>query len=295
MKKNVLTLLVILFLTGMNPYLRAALVFDTIPLTDTTQSKKEIKKVQRREARKNMKSYFLLSAGMTYAFLETQMRFIPNGGLISFQVGLEKNLGMQNKHIIASTSLIYRITPRSGFYGMYYGLNRNVKNVLGHDIYLPEDTIHAGAYVSVYFNTNVYSFGYLFSILTQPKSFLGFYFNVYLMDIKTGINSDIIRSRSYGSRFLAPLPNIGLIMDFELTKWFRLMGGMGAFFINSIDGVGGSFHNFELYTTFVPVKWLGASIGYQIFNVDVTSNEGKYLLNASYSYKGPSFKLTFRF
>ncbi len=269
---------------------------DTIPTKkEIKKEKKETKKEQRKTARKNLKPHFRLSMSATYAFLETQVRFITQGGLLSFQVGLEKNLKMPDKQVFFSGSMIYRITPRSGLYAMFYGLNRKTKHVLNEDIYLPNDTLFAGSYVSAFFNTEVYSFGYMFSILTHEKSFLGAYFNVYLMNIRTGFKSDIFKDRDYNYQFLAPLPNIGLLMDFELQKWFHLNGSIGIFFVNSIDGVGGSIQDFHFYTSFYPAKWLALSIGYQVFNVVVTSREENYLLNVSYNFKGPSFNMIFRF
>ncbi|NOX84857.1 MAG: hypothetical protein GXO86_02655 [Chlorobi bacterium] len=295
MKKLVpIILFSILFVAGRQT-LYAFGAQDGTATPDTTLTKKEIKKAKRKEERKNLKPHFRLSLNTTYAFLETQVRFITPGGLVSFQVGLEKNLQMPDQQIIVSSSMIYRITPRSGLYAMYYGLKRNSKHVLNRDIYLPGDTIFAGAYVNTFFNTDVYSFGYLFSILTREKSFLGVFFNLYLMNIRTGIESDIIQKRSFNYQFLAPLPNIGLIMDFELTKWFHLNSGVGTFFVNNIEGVGGTIQDIHFLTAFYPAKWLALSIGFHIFNVFVTSREQDYLLNVSYSFKGPSFSLRFRF
>lgn len=281
-------LLLTFFLSG------NVVLYGAVP-PDTNYTKKEIRKAKHIEARKELKRHLIFNFSTTYAFLKTQVRFITPQGLLSFQVGLEKNLKMPDKQMFFSGSMVYRITPRSGLYAMYYGLNRQTTKVLQEDIYLPNDTILAGSYVDSYFNTHVYSFGYMYSILTGEKSFLGVFFNVYLMNIKTGIESDIIRNREYDYHFLAPLPNFGMITDFELKKWFHLGGSFGLFFVNSIDGVGGSIQDFHIYTSFYPVDWMAFRLGYQVFNVVVTSREDEYKLNVSYNFKGPSFSLTLRF
>jgi hypothetical protein len=185
-------LLLIFFLSGYVS-LYASGMPGSIVTSDTTQTRKEIKKAKKEEERKKLKHHFILNFSTTYAFLKTQVRFITPNGLLSFQVGLEKNLKMPDRQMFFSGSMIYRITPRSGLYAMYYGLKRETTHVLNEDIYLPKDTIFAGSYVNAFFNTQVYSFGYLFSILSQEKSFLGVYFNVYLMDIGTGLKSNIIK------------------------------------------------------------------------------------------------------
>ena len=295
MKRLILNILFLSFITVGCISLPAQEIFYSSLSADTTLTKKEIKKAKKKEARENLKPHFLLNMSTTYAFLETQVRFITPGGLLSFQVGLEENLKMPDQRVFISGSMIYRITPRSGLYGMYYGLKRETKHVLDRDIYLPKDTIFAGSYVKSFFNTQVYSFGYLFSILTQEKSFLGVYFNVYLMNIRTGLESSIIQNREYTYQFLAPLPNVGLLMDFELKKWFHLNGNIGAFFVNSIDGVGGNIQDLHFYASFYPAKWVALSPGFQVFNVQITSREENYLLRVSYNIKGPSFDVTFRF
>jgi len=211
-------------------------------------------------------------------------------------VGLEKNLGLEDRSWIISGNLIYRITPRSGLFGMYYGLKRQSTYTVKEDIIFPKDTIKAGSYISPFFTTYVYSFGYLLSILDTEKSFLGVFFNVYLMDIKTGIASNINTRLDLNYRFLAPLPNFGLVMDFKFAKWFHLYGGFGIFFVNNIDGVGGAVYDMQVYATFMPTKWLGLSLGFQGFNVNVTGNlEDDFKMDITYNFKGPSAGVSFKF
>lgn len=59
------------------------------------------------------------------------------------------------------------------------------------DLIFQNDTIPAGTESNVHFNTQVISLGYLLSILKDPKSFLGAYFNLYFMMLDTGDRSDI--------------------------------------------------------------------------------------------------------
>ena len=262
---------------------------------DTTITKKETRRVNRIEARKNMKQHLTVSINTTYAYLETQLRFITPKGLLSFQLGLENNLRLPDKRWLVSGNIIYRITPRSGLFGMYYGLKRNSNFQLQDDIILPGDTIFAGTGGSLYFQTDVYSFGYLFTILETKKTFLAAFINMYMMNIKAGIKVNPY-DRNYSYQFLAPLPNLGLIMDFRLKRWLELYGGFGIFFINNIDGFSSTIHDFYFYTSFKPVKWLGISVGYRVFDVSVIEHiDDGYRLDISYNFQGPSAALYFKF
>ena len=51
----------------------------------------------------------------------------------------------------------------------------------------------------------------------------------------------------------------------------------------------------ELYANFMPTKWLGLSIGYQGFNVNVTSYVHDYKMDITYSFKGPSAGISLKF
>jgi hypothetical protein len=263
-------------------------------LPDTVMAKKAVRKEQRKIARQNLNPHFRLSFNSTYSFLSTQLRFITPSGLISFQVGLEDNLGLQDKDWIFSSNIVYRITPRSGLFGMYYGLNRNSTFTLKNDIYLPNDTIKAGSFIRPYFNTQVFSIGYLFSILTAEETFLAAYFNLYIMNLKTGIQTNL-PIQDFNYHFLVPLPNIGLLMDFKLQKWLHLMGGLGVFFLNDINGLGGNTHEFYVYLSFQPTKWFGVNVGYQEFYVFVREYLDDYNMNIKYDFNGPSMSLKFLF
>ncbi len=136
------------------------------------------------------------------------------------------------------------------------------------DYIFKNDTIPAGTDVKAHFNTQVISAGYLFSVLRDPNAFLGFYFNIYFMFLETGVKSDL-GSINSNVKLAAPLPNLGILASFRLTKWFNLNGGVGFFSLNTSD-FGGSLYNFDISLMTKPLPWLGISLSYQEFDVSVT-------------------------
>ena len=295
MKKGIPILIFLFFLLLATGTVLNARTAERIEPADTVLNKKELRKARKKEARKEIKQHFTINVTTTYAFLETQLQFTTPQGLLSFQLGLEKNLGLEDNSWIVSTNFIYRITPRSGLFAMYYGLKRKSTFTVKEDLIFPGDTIKAGSFVAPFFNTNVISFGYLLSILHSEKSFLGVFFNLYMMDIRTGIETNINTKRNLNYKFVAPLPNFGLIMDFKFAEWFHLYGGFGIFFVNNIDGVGGSVYDMQIYANFQPAKWLGLSIGYQGFSVNVSNFVDNYKMDITYNFRGPSAGLSFKF
>ncbi len=221
------------------------------------------------------------------------MRFEGPYGLLSAQVDFERHLGLEDRKSILSGSFLYRITPRSGLFATYYRLYRSKSYNLDYDIIFLQDTIKAGEIIGGYFNTDVFSIGYMLSILKNENSFLGAYFNVYLQNVKAGITSEVFDFHK-STGILAPLPNIGILAIFQLKKWLTISGGIGMFFVNA-QGLNGSFNDIHAIVEFNPAKWVGISVGYYLFDVKVSWPVEDFRAHAAYNYSGPSLGLSFRF
>lgn len=296
MKKfPVILILSLLLFVGVNVYAEKAFYLTSEVLNDTTKSK-ETKKKKRELERIQLRhshSRFSIKFGYVYAFLDTKVSFdLPEGNL-STTLSLEQNLGLPGKSLFFTGSFLYRITPRSGIYTQYYGINRSESSQTDKDYSFKTDTIPAGTDINAHFNTQVISTGYLLSILRDPDAFLGFYFNVYLMFLETGVNSEI-GSINENVEFVAPLPNFGLIASFKLTKWLYLNGGVGFFSLHTSYG-GGSLYNFDISLMARPVRWLGINLSYQEFDVRVDFPMNDVYTVIDYNFRGPSVGLSFFF
>lgn len=180
-----------------------------------------------------------------------------------------------------------------GYLPPIYGLNRSKDYELKEDIVFLGDTLHKGVLFTGYFNTQVLSIGYMLSILTSEKSFLGVYFNAYVINLNTGLRSEVFNfDKKIG--IMAPLPNFGVVALFNLKKWLTVAGGVGIFFINT-HGINGSFSNINVSVMFIPAKWVGFSIGYQVFDVTAGFPLDQFRAIIDYNYNGPSVGLTFSF
>jgi hypothetical protein len=165
--------------------------------------------------------------------------------------------------------------------------------MLEQDIVFDGDTLKKGSLLGAYFNSAVFSMGYILSILTDERSFLGAFFNAYVINLETGLESEVL-GYDQSIKFLAPLPNFGLVAMFSLTRWMTLSGSFGTFFLNT-QGINGTFNNIVAMLSFKPTKWLGLDIGYSIFDVSVGFPWEDFRTIIDYNYNGPSLGLTFRF
>ena len=262
------------------------------PVQTDSLSKKEMRREHREAFRKDNKQIFFSFSGV-YADLNTKASFDLLDGFLTANVGLESNLGLPNKKSFFTGSLMYRITPSSGVYAHYYGINRAEAYVTKEDIIFLGDTIPAGSEARAYFNTQVVSAGYLLSLLKDPNAFLGAYFNIYVMSLGTGVSSDLgnIDAKVY---LTAPLPNFGILADFKLNDWLYLGGNIG-FFSIYLDEFGGSLYDLNARLTFKPAHWLGLHVSYQEFDIRVEFPFEGIQTAIDYNFRGPAFGINLMF
>ena len=267
----------------------------------TRKEHREAVKEERKAALKASHKRFVIKGTSVFANLKTDMTFgIPyTDGLLTTNLSLEDNFGLASHKTFFTGSFLYFITPRSGLYAQYYGIDRqNSYTTLKEYIFLGH-TIPAGTDITAYFNTHVFSFGYLLTIIRDSRVFLGGYFNIFLMDLQTGVYTE-------GSRidekleYLLPLPNFGLIASFELLPWLYFAASVGFFSLDlKSNYFAGSIYNLNTALVFKPLHWFGVSLSYEIFDVDVSDRYDigdTYIpYSVKYHFSGPAAGVSFNF
>ena len=138
-----------------------------------------------------------------------------------------------------------------------------------------------------FFTTNVLSLGYLYTLFENEKSFFAGYFNLYLMDVRTGVESEGLQIKEEAD-ITAPLPNFGVIGAFRFNPWLQLDGGLGYFALNT-SGFGGRLSNLFARFNFRIWRWFSVSIGYERFELRVNFQEEQVNTLVEYDFRGPAF------
>jgi len=294
---NYRPLLFLLIAITMCNYLNASAIDYVGVPTDTVKNKKDKKseKEAERLTLRNSNNRFFIKTGTVYANLNTNISFaFPDNHLIA-TLSLEDDFHLQSQDLFFTGSFMGRITPRSGIYFNYYGINRSEDSKTKREIIFRNDTIPINSDVKVYFNTQVVSVGYLYSVLKKPDAFLGLYFNVFFMFLDTGVSTKTYAGANDEQlKLTAPLPNFGVLADFKLNKWLYLNGNIG-FFSLSTQGYGGSISSYNAELLAKPVRWLGVSLGYQEFDVNIHAPLDEVTAIVDYNFRGPLAGLTFYF
>ncbi len=265
---------------------------DTV-ITATRKEKKEGRREMRWTRLKNSQSRLYVEGTYVFATLKTSVNFYNPGSILRVTIGLEDNLDLPHNSSFFSGALIYRLTPASGIYINYYGFNRSHSTVIEKEIYWDGDTISIGAQTNVHFKTHVASIGYILSILDGEKSYLGVYFNVYVMPVNLGLETNG-QKHEYDFNVVAPLPNIGLLALFSLTKWLMIGGNIGFFSIYTNAG-GGYINDMKLSLLFRATKWLSFNLNYQDFYVFVKFPTDPLDTSVNYDFKGPALGVAVTF
>lgn len=300
MKKRFLKiklLIIVFFISSISFAQLAEKVNDTL----TKKEHREYLKEERKAALKASHKQFVLRGSSVFANLETDLVFgIPyTDGLLSANISLEDNFGLASHKTFFTGAFLYFITPRSGVYAQYYGIKRQSTYTTEKDHSFLGQTIPAGTDISAYFNTQVFSLGYLLTIMRDSKVFFGAYFNIYFMDLATGVYTTENRIDEKID-FLLPLPNFGLLANFDITPWLAFDAAIGFFALDLDDAYfNGSVYNLNAALVFKPTQWLGLSLNYEMFDVNVSDRYDigdTYIpYSIKYHFSGPAAGLTFNF
>ncbi|MCX2743845.1 hypothetical protein OO013_08210 [Mangrovivirga sp. M17] len=109
------------------------------------------------------------------------------------------------------------------------------------------------------------------------------------MQLSTGITSDIGQINEE-FKYVVPLPNFGLMIHFQIADWVTFQSKVGVFSID-IDEFNGSLFDMNLSLEFFPLDWLGGSLSYQQFDINVFMPYKGFEAGVKYSFKGPSVGL----
>lgn len=268
-----------------------------------TISRKETRKetrIDKKVALKASNERFKITGTSVFANLSTTVSFqLPPNGNLSANISLEDDFGLDNRKSFFVGSALFFITPRSGLYAQYYNIARQNSYITTEDHTFLDQTVPKGSEITAFFDTRVISLGYLLTVLRDSRVFLGAYFNIYFMDIGTGVSTgaDIIDE---DISFVAPLPNFGIIANFELTHWLFFHANIGFFSISLEDiPFGAGIYNISTGLVFKPTKWLGINMNYEMFDVNIDTafdiGSSEIPTNIEYHFKGPALGLTFEF
>jgi hypothetical protein len=235
---------------------------------------------------------FVLGAGLYAPRLDTQVRRDSSSGMLGTLIDFESTLGMDDKDLLPLLFGHYRVAKNHRIIFQYFRLDRSGNSVSGEAIRFGDITFPADLPLSSFFNVDVYSLGYSYSLIHDNKKELAFSVGLQFQAIEMGIAGNLgpglIRSEA---DVVAPLPTFGGSFNYAISEKWLFTSLVGIFGIELDLGDDSEFSGEILqinagivHKTF---KNVGFALHYNYFSVDVDIEDPNWVGLLKYEYRGP--------
>jgi len=245
---------------------------------------------------------FGANLGLFVSNIESSFRI---GSGIGLDINVEELLGLESTNSAFRADILWRFSKNRrhrldfGWFSFRRSGDRAFLQdiTIEHPITGEEITIDAGTQVKGFFNFDIYQLNYSYSFLQDERIDLAALFGLYIMPIDVGISAAGFVDKEGTAKFTAPLPALGLRMDFALTpRWF--LRSKTQLFYMEFENFKGSLLAFSAALEYNPWKHFGIGLGIDSFVVNVDAKGEDWPLidfvgNISFGYTG--FQLYLRY
>jgi len=271
---------------------------DSIMQVSEKEENKVSKKDKKAEKKRLDKEYmegrrWRIASTFISASMDSYIQFQGPNGVLGGRLSLEGLLGFEKSKVIPKLDFQYSFNRHSSLYAEYYNIARRSSFDAEEDFDWGDIEVPEGSGVDLFLNTQIWSFGYMYSFINKPDAELSFFANVFVLGLSTGMDID---NRDIHDRFriTAPLPSIGYRFSYEILPKVRF-GGIHTFFFLQIGDYGGAINNVKLSLDYRALKWLSAGVSYSKFDLNINSEARVFKGSINYAYKGPGLFLMFLF
>ncbi len=242
----------------------------------------------------------MLGAGLYAPRLDTQVRLDSSSGMLGTLIDFESTLGMDDKDLLPLLLGHYRVAKKHRIIFQYFRLDRHGNSVSEGAIRFGDITFPADLPLSSFFNVDVYSLGYSYSLIHDNKKELAFSVGLQFQDIEIGIagnlGAEVIRSET---DVVAPLPTFGGSFNYAISdKWlFTSLVGVFGIEIDLGDDTEFAGEILQINTGIVHKTFnnVGFALHYNYFRVDVDVDDPDWVGLLKYEYRGPVLSVFFYF
>ncbi|MBY5993146.1 DUF481 domain-containing protein [Ferrimonas balearica] len=228
-------------------------------------------------------------------------------------LNFESELNLPHNQTLAYLDLEYRFQPRHMIYLDWRRLHRTGEN---HGVMDPFQftwdnqryQVDTGSYLATELNVDIVRFGYGYRFYQSEKIAADLLTGLHFTHLKLGFRGDLEMTAapthvpgSYSELHLevansvtAPLPSLGLQMEYQLGKKWQIRSHLQAFYL-SMGEISGWMGEAEIAARYHITDALSVTAAYSYFQVGVDYQPEYSDLNVTHRFYGPMAKLAYRF
>ena len=239
------------------------------------------------------KDRFMVSVGMYWPNLDTRIRVDDaRTGLGGTLLNLERDLALEDRKTQVGMNAHFRFARRHAVEFEYLKLDRKGPRIIAFGIDYDGRFIGINEDVETTFNTEVSRLAYRFSFINSDNMELSASVGLHITDLEVGLN--IVGQEEDFNAITAPLPALGAAWKYHFNDRLSLHL-RGEWLDIKISNIHGRLGAGTAELIWYPLENFGASIGYDVWDLDVSAKKSDLTGKLDYTYDGPKLALRARF
>ena len=246
---------------------------------------------------------WVVRAGAFSAAFDTEAAFAPTkvlGAIIRF----EDDLGLDSQVDTVAVGGRYRFNDRHQLSFSYTDLDRSASRVLEKDIEFGKYVFKAGSNLSTKFGTSMFKLKWKYNVAEGDRLAAGFGLGLSTFAIDLGLTGaievddggggQILRTAQEGSDFIAPVPLVGIWIDYAIMPRLLVRTSVEAVSF-SVSGNSGRVLDAAFFLEYYFTRLFGLGFGFTSTNIEYGKDEGDQFLRVSYRIDAFQTDLSFVF
>jgi len=206
------------------------------------------------------------------------------GGL-GTTISFEKDLGGSDNKGVPRIAAHYRFNDNHRLEFEWFEIKRTGLRTLDIDFTYEGQDYTNGSSVKSKFDTRTTKLGYGYSFYRSKKAELVFTAGLHILNYDISLE-DSSNNLANSSDVSAPLPLIGLTMDYHISDRWKLVYKTQSFYIKIDNAVRGSLVDFELDTEYRFTKHFAVGLGFSRLTLDIDVSDSDFRGELTNLYRG---------
>lgn len=257
-------------------------------------------------ARSDFDETYRLTVGGLITDFETSLRINSRDNSIDEKITLEDDLGFDTTVRSAWIRGYWRMASRHRLSLLYTRFSRTSEVISTADVEVGGNIIRAGAFFGSSARTHLFDIEYIYSLYKRPNIELGISAGLYWMNsvVELAASGEVIfegetqpefrSDYEADQRLIAPLPLIGLTLDYELSDQWRV-NAAARFFDVTINDIDGYIFSSSLGAEYYFSRHVGLGATLAWFDLSVKHNGVVFINTLEYEYAGIQAYLSLKY